>query len=152
GTETLCIPLRLRPTHLGSILTSTMAVMRAQAAAADVSLDLVVDDDLPDVVHLDSDKIAWAIATLVGNALRYIRSGPRRMPGGTIGVEIASQPEPSTITVTIRDDGPDIPRVKLDRLFRYDDAQGPSGLSLLLVQDIVAAHGGRVDVQSTTEG
>jgi signal transduction histidine kinase len=36
-------------------------------------------------------------------------------------------------------------------LFNHDDPHGPSGLGLLLVHDIVVAHGGTVEVRSPVE-
>jgi signal transduction histidine kinase len=149
--ETQGIPLRQRPTDLRALLNSTMAVMRAQAAAADVALNVTIADDVPAVVRLDGAKVAWAVANLVGNALRYVRSGSRRVPGGTIHVETIFDPAASSVRIVVRDDGPGMPRAKLQRLFDHDDVQGPSALGLLLVQDIVAAHGGRIDVESTTD-
>jgi signal transduction histidine kinase len=59
---------------------------------------------------------------------------------------------PSEATIEVRDDGPGIPADTVKRLFIRDglNVRG-SGLALLLVRDLVAAHGGTVDLQSSTE-
>ena len=55
--------------------------MQRQAKASDVTLNVVVDDQVPAVVSLDAEKIAWAITVLVGNALRYVHHGSQRHAG-----------------------------------------------------------------------
>ena len=37
---------------------------------------------------LDGDKVAWAVASLVGTALRHVRRGTQLMPGGSIDVNV----------------------------------------------------------------
>jgi signal transduction histidine kinase len=144
--------IRRRATDVRELLASKLAVVSSQAAAADVTLSVVVADDVPAVVHLDSEKIAWAVTTLVGNALRYVRLGSRRMPGGTINVRVGVDSTISQVMIEVQDDGPGIPADTITRLFRRDglDVRG-AGLALLLMSDICAAHGGSVDVRSNTD-
>jgi signal transduction histidine kinase len=146
------LPIRRTPTDVRALLASKLGVISFQAATADVTLSVVVADEVPAVVHLDSDKVAWAITTLVGNALRYVRSGSRRMPGGTIQVRVGFDAASSRVTIEVQDDGPGIPADTVTRLFRRDglNLQG-AGLALLLISDICAAHGGAVDVRSKTD-
>jgi signal transduction histidine kinase len=117
-----------------------------------VTLNIVVADDVPAVVHLDSEKIAWAVTTLVGNALRYVRSGSRRMGGGTINVHAGFDSTRSRVTIDVQDDGPGIPADTVARLFKRDglDVRG-AGLALLLMSDICVAHGGTVEVRSSID-
>ena len=153
GTEShgRSIPLRLRSVDVRALLGSSMVVMRSQAAAVDVSLAVTIAEDVPEVVRLDPGKIGWAVTTLVGNALRFVRRGSRHTPGGTIAVAVTYDPARSSLLIDVRDDGPGILPTTASRLFNHDDPHGPSGLGLLLVHDIVTAHGGRVDVQSPVE-
>jgi signal transduction histidine kinase len=145
------IPLRLRPADVRALLGSSMVVMRSQAAAIDVSLTVSVADDVPGVLRLDPGKIGWAITSLVGNALRYVRRGSRHTPGGTIAVAVTYDRAQPAIVIEVRDDGPGIVPATASRLFNHDDPHGPSGLGLLLVYDIVVAHGGTVEVRSPVE-
>jgi signal transduction histidine kinase len=146
------LAIRRTPTDLRALLTSKLGVLSFQAATADVTLSIVVSDEVPSVVDLDSDKVAWAITTLVGNALRYVRSGSRLMPGGTIHVRADFDTAGSQVTLEVQDDGPGIPADTVTRLFRRDglNVQG-AGLALLLISDICAAHGGAVEVRSNTD-
>jgi two-component system OmpR family sensor kinase len=63
--------------------------------------------------------------------------------------------EPGTIptaevTIDVQDDGPGIPPDTVSRLFKRDglNVRG-AGLALLFIRDIMAAHGGCVDVHSS---
>src|SRR5262249_13249762 len=118
---------------------------------ADVSLTVSVAEDVPRTVRLDPTKIGWAVVNLVGNALRYVRHGGRHTRGGVIGVTVTYEPAGAALVIEVRDDGPGIPPATASRLFDHDDPQGPSGLGLLLVHDIVMAHGGSVDVRSSRD-
>jgi two-component system, OmpR family, sensor kinase len=59
----------------------------------------------------------------------------------------------SVLLLTVEDDGPGIPAEKLPWLFKRE--QGGvhnAGLGLMLIGDVVAAHGGTIDVKSSTNG
>jgi NtrC-family two-component system sensor histidine kinase KinB len=146
------LALRRTPTDVAGLLTSKLAVISFQAASVDVTLTVEVHLDVPDRVHLDSEKLAWAVTTLVGNALRYMRSGSSRLSGRTIGVTTSYDRATAEIAVEVRDDGPGIPQDTVARLFKRDglNVRG-AGLALVLISDIVAAHGGRVEVRSRTD-
>ncbi len=76
------------------------------------------------------------------------------IPGGAIDAGAA------TATLTVADDGPGIPpaerRHVFERFVRLDDARardaGGAGLGLAIVADIVAAHGGTVDIDDNHPG
>ena len=146
------LAVRRTATDVRVLLESKLAGMSFQARAVDVTLNVVVADNVPPVLHLDSEKVAWAVTTLVGNALRYVQSRSRRVPGGTIDVRVNYDHAASEMTIEVKDDGPGIPADTVARLFKRDglNVQG-AGLALLLISDVTAAHGGRVDVRSNTE-
>jgi signal transduction histidine kinase len=147
------LAIRRTPTDVRELLTSKLAVISSQAEELDVTLNLVVAGDVPAIVRLDSEKVAWAVTTLVGNALRYMRSGSRRMGGRTINVRTGFDPTRSRVTIEVQDDGMGIPADTVTRLFRRDglNVRG-AGLALLVMSDICTAHGGTVDVRSDTDG
>ena len=145
------VPLRRLPTLVRRLLASAVDVMLPQARAADVLLKSVVDDDVPDMVSLDPDKVAWALVTLIGSALRYVHSGSRFQVGGIIGLRMAYDPVASQVSIEVTDNGTGIPEGTLALLLRRDPNRPRLGLTLGLVQDIAAAHGGRLDIQSSRE-
>lgn len=143
------IPLHRTPTDLPALLEGTVETLRAQAAALDVSLAIEAAPDLPRV-SVDAEKIAWAVATLVGNALRYVRRGTRRLPGGGIRVQIGVDAD--AIGIAVDDDGPGIPPEKAANLFRRGaGVTHGTGLALMLIRDVLEAHGGTVDVKTRTD-
>jgi signal transduction histidine kinase len=143
------IPLKRTPTDLPALIAGTVETLRQQAVALDVSLSIEAAPKLPRVL-VDAEKIAWAVATLVGNALRYVRCGTRRLPGGSIRVRIGARA--GAVVVAVEDDGPGIPPDKVANLFRRGGGvTHGTGLALMLIEDVLVAHGGTVDVESSTD-
>src|SRR5271166_5566117 len=143
------IPLRRSWTDLVPLLTGTIETLQKQARALDVALTVDAEPGLPRV-NVDAEKIAWTVATLVGNALRYVRRGTRRLPGGAVRVHLRA--DSGQVVVSVEDDGPGIPADKVANLFRRDHiVTHGTGLALMLIQDVVTAHGGTVDVKSHCE-
>jgi signal transduction histidine kinase len=71
--------------------------------------------------------------------------------GGNIWVQ--TRYDDGTATIAIRDDGPGIPPESLGRIFEpfftTKDVGAGTGLGLAIAHGIVAAHGGRIEVEST---
>jgi signal transduction histidine kinase len=145
------MPLRRTPTDLRALLRSTLGVMQRQAAAFDVTLSVVVDDQVPASVLLDAEKVGWAATVLVGNSLRYVQHGSRVMPGGSVAVRVTRGSTNPEITIEVQDDGPGIPADRLQSLFGIGPQQTRAGLGLSMVREVVAAHAGRIDVDSDTD-
>lgn len=103
-------------------------------------------------MSIDADKIAWAVTTLVGNALRYVRRGDDAMPGGNVLLRVAHNGPQQMVSITVHDDGPGIPAsVRPWLLAPNPDTGRVAGVALRLVHDIVAAHGGGMVIKSSTE-
>ncbi len=84
-----------------------------------------------------------AIENLVDNALH---SGAKR-------VEIATTRRGDKVHVEITDDGPGVAPALRDRLFDpFVSGRGSTGLGLVLVRDIAAAHGGTVRLDASPAG
>lgn len=143
--------IRRAPTDLRALLSSKLDVLSSQAAAAGVALIVAIADGVPATVSLDAERVAWAVTTLVGNALRYVQSASQRMRGRTITVRAGFDPAIAHVTIEVQDDGPGIPADTVARLLRRDglNAHG-AGLALLMISDVCAAHGGAADVRSAT--
>ena len=140
------IPLRRQPVDVGVLVELTTEIMQIQAKTLGVTLSIHVDDDVPDVVIIDRDKVAWAITSLVGSALRHART-----PGGVIALHVGYDTSASTLRVSVRDDGPGISSEQLKRLLQRDKWHPGSALALLLVQDIASAHGGTMEIESRVD-
>lgn len=147
------IPLHLAVTDLRALFQSSTEALAEQARELDVDFRIESAPDVPARALIDPEKLAWAVATLVGNAFRYVRRGTRRLPGGSIGIALGFDAANSELRIRVEDDGPGIPAEKVPWLFaRREGAVHAAGLSLRLIHDIVVAHGGTVSVESTTDG
>ena len=142
------LAIRRTASDLRNLLTSKLAIISSQAEAAGVRISIEVADTVPPMVNLDSEKIAWAVTTLVGNALRYVQTPSRRLGGTAIQVRAGFDRVSSEVAIEVHDDGPGIPEATVSRLFvRHAMNARGSGLALLLIRDILIAHGGDVDEQ-----
>jgi signal transduction histidine kinase len=99
----------------------------------------------------DGGRLAQVLSNLVGNALEH---GIQAKPVSIRVVQTADE-----VTVSVRNEGPPIPPELLPTLFepyRRVMARGEGskglGLGLFITQQIVLAHGGRLDVHSDDSG
>jgi hypothetical protein len=55
------LAIRRTATDLRALLASKLDVLSSQAAGVSVRLNVVVAADVPAIVHVDSEKVAWAV-------------------------------------------------------------------------------------------
>jgi signal transduction histidine kinase len=144
------IPLNRRPSSIESVVHSIVELMEPYASDIRVALKIEIDPRLP-LVNVDEDKIAWTLGTLIGNALRHVGRGSFFHPGGTIVVRAVAKPETGQIVIEVSDDGPGIPADKLPLLFQPERTDRRVGYALLLAREIVTAHGGVLEADSTDD-
>jgi signal transduction histidine kinase len=140
------IPLRRQAVDVGVLLELATEVMQRQARSLGITLTVQIDDDVPSSVRMDRDKVAWAITSLVGSALRHVHGPEKR-----VDVHVAWDTPRSTLIVGVRDNGSGMSSEHLSQLFRRDAWHPGSALALILVEDIAAAHGGGITVKSSTD-
>ena len=126
------------------------AVASAKQALAPATIDCTIPGNLSAVAG-DRAALRSALENLIANAVKY--GGSDRWVGVTATQADGHHPE---VQITVEDHGPGIPADELPHVFEpfYRGAAAVSrqihgsGLGLALVQQIVAAHGGRVTVAS----
>jgi signal transduction histidine kinase len=146
------LPIRRVPVDLRELLESSLTPLRRQAAHSDVTIRSSTAADFPRRLLIDGEKVAWLVTVLVGNALRYVPHGSDVMPGGTIIVKASYDAAARQVSIAVQDDGPGIPADTKAALFQTGPTQPRVGLGLVMVFDVVVAHGGRLDVESGHEG
>jgi len=112
----------------------------------------VIDVDVPDSeVRLECDamRIEQVVSNLVSNAIKYSPDGRR--------VALSVVPSDHEITLKVRDDGIGMSEEDAAKAFEpfrrsaaLRDKVAGSGLGLFVVRRLVEAHGGRVEVQTSS--
>jgi len=118
-----------------------------------VELDMPADEPLT-LEEADEDRLEQVLTNLLDNALRHTPSGKR--------IRISAAREESAagtyVRVSVADEGQGIAAEDLpfifERFYKADKARtrssgGGTGLGLAIARQIVEAHGGRIDVEST---
>jgi signal transduction histidine kinase len=121
----------------------------AEAAAAEKGLTLVRDNTLPSVpVVGDADALLSVLGNLLANAIRYTPTG------GRITISCAANDGQAWITVSDTGIGmtPEVRERIFEKFYRSREARSVEaqglGLGLALVQELIEAHGGCVEVES----
>lgn len=135
------------PTDAARVARQAWALFEPQFQAEGFEAHLEVADGLP-TISADAHALQQVLVNLLQNAYRY--SGARKY------VRLAARQEGHVLFFIVEDQGIGMGRAELHRLgesfFRAEDtrvrkARG-TGLGLAIVQHIVAAHRGKVEVQS----
>ena len=139
------LALQREPTDLGALAAEALAAFEPQAAAASVTLVAQPTPAMPEI-EIDPRRVRQAIANLVANAIRHTP------PGGRVTVAVAPDGGGQQLSVTDTGSGMDAEAAAhaFDRFWRTADSPG-AGLGLAIVRDLVAAHGGTVELE-TVEG
>ena len=98
----------------------------------------------------DERRLKQVLVNILGNAVKFTPTG------GSIGVEALADEARGEVRIAIRDSGPGIPSEARSRLFhafvqldsRLAREHEGSGLGLVLVDRLVALHGGHVELES----
>jgi two-component system sensor histidine kinase AtoS len=94
--------------------------------------------------------VAWHASTLHRAVLNLVHNALDAMPqGGTL--TLVGQGTATQVQLHVWDTGSGIPAAHLEQIFEplYTTKPEGTGLGLYIAQEIVAAHGGQLTVQST---
>ena len=144
------LALDRHPFDLSGAVNQMGSVFARMALARDIRLRTEVAPDL--IVPADAERIQQVLHNLLGNALRHTPAGG--------AVTLAAALHGSGIArVSITDSGPGVPPEHrpyiFDRFYRADpsrrrpdDPTTGAGLGLAIVRALIAAHGGKVGLNS----
>ncbi|HEX6968136.1 MAG TPA: HAMP domain-containing sensor histidine kinase [Micromonosporaceae bacterium] len=145
AAEAAALSLHLVDTDLARIAADALAAQEPQLAAAGLAVSTDLAARLP--VRADPDRLHQAVTNLLSNAARYCRPGDR--------VTVRARAADGTAVLEVADTGPgiapeDLPHV-FQRLWRGRDSRtiAGSGIGLAVVRELITAHGGVVDAESS---
>jgi signal transduction histidine kinase len=140
--------LNMSPVNVRMLLSSIAEKFSPQSQRADVKIEMDVPENLPPLIA-DGDRMAQVFTNLTDNALKFTPSG------GTISIRAFI--EMDRMCISVSDTGAGIPAEDLPHIFQRFYQADPArkggeahgaGLGLAIAHEIVAAHGGRISVQS----
>lgn len=133
--------LQRTPAGLRELLAHVITLLGAQAQ--DRGVALTVEHEGEGMLSLDRDQMTQALLNILLNALEATPAG------GTISIRTRMDHHGGT--VSIADTGRGIPADALPRIFDlyYTTRPDGTGMGLPMTQQIIAQHGGTVDVEST---
>jgi signal transduction histidine kinase len=139
--------LNLHPVEVAKVVGHVCELLHPEAAARGIELVMQLPDSLQPV-PADSSQLTQALVNLVINAIQAVERNGR--------VEVsARRDEPDgVLTIAVRDTGPGIPEDKHSAIFEpfFTTKDEGSGLGLWIVQQIITAHGGAVEVFNAVGG
>ena len=134
------------PCSMQAISHNSVKQFEEIAKKSGITLTNLIRGDLP-LVFADFEKITWVLNNLIGNAVKYTKTG------GFITVDAAAGG--GTMTVTVTDSGEGIPPEFIDRVFdkfvqvKTDDIEvRGTGLGLSVAKEIITAHHGSIRAES----
>jgi two-component system sensor histidine kinase KdpD len=142
----------LKPQRQWNLISEIVGgvISRMRKATEQHRLNVNLPEDLP-LVPVDYVQMEQVFDNLISNSLKYAP------PNTTILISANRQNE-DTLFVTVRNQGPQVPKEHLDRIFdkfyRVTDADRVTGtgLGLSICKGIIAAHGGRIWAENLPDG
>jgi two-component system, cell cycle sensor histidine kinase PleC len=127
---------------------TALKIIAVKARERRQELAIEVDPNAPPL-FADERALKQILINLVSNAVKFTPEG------GRITV-LGSRARDGSFQIMVEDNGPGIPREKLDKIFkpfsqvdnRYDRQGGGTGLGLALVRGLAELHGGRAWLES----
>jgi signal transduction histidine kinase len=136
--------------NLVAVVQTTVKLMEPYAAEKGVRLE-IIDAGVSNIeLEVDSRAIQQALVNLIDNAIKHSPKGENVMVG------IERQNGNTTLCLFVADHGPGIPAEEHEKIFERFYRRGSElrretqgvGIGLSVVQHIVAAHDGRVRIDS----
>ena len=127
------------------LVDNSAGSLREYVEARGLRLAVKTGPDLPKVA-VDATQIAHVFSNFVSNAVKYTKRGEE--------IVIQAARCDGAVRFSVIDHGPGIPPEYQDRLFERffrvpgSDTAG-AGLGLAIAREVIAAHGGRIGVNST---
>ncbi|MFO1476105.1 MAG: ATP-binding protein [Verrucomicrobiota bacterium] len=132
---------QLQPVSVNEVAEKTLALLRPELENRSLSVRFKPAPHLP-ITAIDPTQIQQVLVNLVKNAMQAMTRG------GALTLQTGEGSE--GVWVSVSDTGGGIPQEQLNRIFEpfYTTKKKGTGLGLMIVQRIIRAHGGRIDVES----
>lgn len=133
--------LQLKAVALNEVVQRTIDLLRPELENRGINVKLKLARQLP-ATPIDPTQTQQALVNLVKNAMQAMTRG------GTLTLQTGANDE--AVWVSVADTGGGIPQEQINRIFEpfYTTKKKGTGLGLMIVQRIVRAHSGRIELDS----
>jgi two-component system, sporulation sensor kinase E len=134
-------PVQMKICSLNDVAEKTLDLLRPEIENRGISIKIKLARQLT-ATPIDATQIQQVLVNLVKNASQAMTTG------GTLTLQTGENSD--AVWVSVTDTGGGIPQEQLNRIFEpfYTTKKKGSGLGLMIVQRIVRAHNGRIDLES----
>jgi PAS domain S-box-containing protein len=134
-------PPQLKPASLNDIVQRTLELLKPELDNRGLTVKEKFARRLPEV-PLDAAQVQQVLVNLIQNAKQAMTRGG--------GLTLQTGEGSDGVWVGVADTGPGIPQEQINRIFEpfFTTKKKGSGLGLMIVQRIVRAHGGRIELES----
>jgi len=134
-----------RSHDLHDIVTHVLQLIAPKAEKKRLALesDFLAGDP---IITCDREQMVQVLLNLIVNAIHFAPADGH--------VRVSTRDNEQSLTISVDDDGPGIPEQERTKVFDpfFTRREGGVGLGLTIVQQIVQAHHGRIDVTSGPRG
>jgi PAS domain S-box-containing protein len=142
------LELDRQPVRLADFVSDTVDVLRGEAAAKGLALEVSVEAGSPAWVLLDAGRARQVLVNLIANAIKFT-------PAGGVKVRVSRLGE-KQLKIAVTDTGLGIVPALQDRLFKrfsqvdgsVNRGHGGAGLGLAICKGLVELMGGSIGVRS----
>jgi len=134
-------PLQMKMESLNDVVEKTLELLRPEIENRGLTMKTKLARQLT-VTPIDATQLQQVLVNLVKNAMQAMTTG------GTLTLTTGEMSD--GVWVSVADTGGGIAQEQINRIFEpfYTTKKKGSGLGLMIVQRIVSAHNGRVEVES----
>jgi two-component system, sporulation sensor kinase E len=132
---------QLRPASLNDVVEKTLDLLQPELANRGLTVTTKMARRLP-AAPLDVTQLQQVLVNLIKNAMQAMTRG------GTLTLQTGEGAD--GVWVSVADTGGGIPEEQINRIFEpfFTTKKRGTGLGLMIVQRIVRAHGGRIELES----
>ena len=136
-----------RSVSVAQTIDACSVLYERSASKKGISIDVSIDDSVPEIVVTDGGKLSQIINNLVSNAIKFTHQG---------SVLVEAKYDQGELICSVTDSGIGIPAEKIDSIFdQFEQADasitrdyGGTGLGLAITKGLVELLGGSISVES----
>lgn len=133
---------------VADLFSDTLALVEPELQRTAIKVALHVEENIPSL-YADRDRVQTALFNLIQNAIEA-------MPmGGRLEIDLFTATERHALAIAVKDTGfgmsPELLERACEPFFSTRKDEGIRGLGLAIVQDIIKAHGGQIEITSRPE-